>query len=105
MIRKQTQPNMAKVATIEFGYGSVHLIGGCKEFEDENIGVLYMDTQEPQPVGEKKAYKQPELTRDCDHEVLMTFENIESIDALIASLQDVKKTMILRNTSRNAELI
>lgn len=103
MIRKQTQLNMAKVATIEFGFGSVHMIAGCKDYEDKSIGVLFLDTQEPQTIGAKQPYEQPMIVKESDHEVLMTFENIESIDALISSLQDVKKTVKLSKVSNRVE--
>lgn len=105
MIRKQEHSEMAKVATVEFGRGRVHMIAGVKELADDTkLGILFLDTNdEPKQIGAKQAYNQPELVRDCDHEVVMTFENTESIDAVISSLIDVKKTMLISKATKKAE--
>lgn len=105
MIRKQEHSEMAQVATVEFGKGMVHMIAGVKELADStNIGILFLDTNDaPKQIGVKQKYEQPKLVRDCDHEIVMTFENIASIDAVIASLVDVKKTMMISKATRRPE--
>ena len=67
-------------AKLEFGTGDIRMTGALSN----NIGALCCITQPPHEIGEKVPVQA---------EVILTFSRTESIDALIAELQDVKAMM------------
>ncbi|HBZ23018.1 MAG TPA: hypothetical protein DEO47_01375 [Dorea longicatena] len=74
-------------AKMEFGTGDIRMTGALSG----GIGALCCITQEPHEIGEKVPV---EDSWDVDQaEVILTFTKTESIDALIAELQDVKAMM------------
>lgn len=74
-------------AKMEFGTGDIRMTGALSG----GIGALCCITQEPHEIGEKVPV---EDSWDVDQaEVILTFAKTESIDALIAELQDVKAMM------------
>lgn len=74
-------------AKLEFGTGDIR-VTGCFSY---GTGALCMITQEPHEIGSKAPV---EDTWSVDEaQVIMTFTKPESIDALIAELQDVKMFM------------
>lgn len=74
-------------AKMEFGTGDIRMTGALSG----GIGALCCITQEPHEIGERVPV---EDSWDVDQaEVILTFAKTESIDALIAELQDVKAMM------------
>lgn len=74
-------------AKMEFGTGDIRMTGALSG----GIGALCCITQEPHEIGEKVPV---EDTWDAEQaEVILTFTKTESIDVLIAELQDVKAMM------------
>lgn len=74
-------------AKMEFGTGDIRMTGALSN----GIGALCCITQIPHEIGEKVPV---EDTWNVDQaEVILTFSRTESIDALIAELQDVKAMM------------
>lgn len=72
---------------MEFGTGDIRMTGALSN----GVGALCCITQEPHKIGEKVSV---EDTWNVDQaEVILTFTKTESIDALIAELQDVKALM------------
>lgn len=74
-------------AKMEFGTGDIFLLGGLNEGD----GVLFCMTQEPHEINVRKPLEADWSAEKCD--VIMSFTRTESIDALIAELQDVKELM------------
>ncbi|MDO5540594.1 MAG: hypothetical protein Q4F83_11080 [Eubacteriales bacterium] len=74
-------------AKMEFGRGDIRMTG-CLSHE---IGALCCITQEPHEIGEKALVSDTWSVYEA--EVIMTFTATQSIDALIAELQEVKKMM------------
>jgi hypothetical protein len=75
-------------AKLEFGTGDIRMTG-CLSYD---TGALCMITQEPHEIGSKAPVKDAWSVNEA--QVIMTFTKTESIDALIAELQDVKKFML-----------
>lgn len=74
-------------AKMEFGTGDIRMTGALSN----GIGALCCITQEQHEIGEKVPV---EDTWNVDQaEVILTFSKTESIDTLIAELQDVKEMM------------
>ena len=74
-------------AKMEFGTGDIRMTGALSG----GIGALCCITQEPHETGEKVPVEDTWDTEQA--EVVLTFTKTESIDALIAELQDVKAMM------------
>lgn len=74
-------------AKMEFGTGDIRMTA----VQSYGIGALCCITQEPHEIGERVPVGDTWSTKEA--EVIMTFTKVESIDALIAELQDVKKLM------------
>lgn len=74
-------------AKMEFGTGDIRITGALSK----GIGALCCITQEPHGIGEKVPVEDTWNTDQA--EVILTFTRTESIDALIAELQDVKAMM------------
>lgn len=74
-------------AKLEFGTGDIRMTG-CFSHD---TGALCMITQEPHEIGSKAPVHDTWSVNEA--QVIMTFTKTESIDALIAELQDVKKFM------------
>lgn len=74
-------------AKMEFGTGDIFLLGGLNEGD----GVLFCMTQEPHEINERKKVEADWSAKKCD--VIISFTRTESIDALIAELQNVKAMM------------
>ena len=85
--RKGEKPMIKGKAKMEFGTGDIRMTGALSG----GIGALCCIIQEPHEIGEKVPV---EDTWDAEQaEVILTFTKTESIDALIAELQDVKAMM------------
>ena len=74
-------------AKLEFGTGDIRMTGALSN----NIGALCCITQPPHEIGEKVPVE--DGWDPVQAEAILTFSKIESIDALIAELQDVKAMM------------
>lgn len=74
-------------AKLEFGTGDIRMTG-CFSHD---IGALCMITQNPHEIGSKAPVSDTWNTQEA--QVIMTFTKTESVDALIAELQDVKLFM------------
>lgn len=74
-------------AKMEFGTGDIRMTGALSK----NIGALCCITQPPHEIGEKVPVE--DEWDPVQAEVILTFSRTESIDALIAELQDVKAMM------------
>lgn len=74
-------------AKMEFGTGDIRMTGALSG----GIGALCCITQEPHEIGEKVPVEDSWDVNQA--EVILTFAKTESIDALIAELQDVKAMM------------
>lgn len=74
-------------AKLEFGTGDIRMTGAFSN----GIGALCCITQEPHEIGEKVSVE--DTWNVSQTEVILTFTKTESIDALIAELQDVKALM------------
>ena len=74
-------------AKLEFGTGDIRMTGALSN----NIGALCCITQPPHEIGEKVPVE--DEWDPAQEEVILTFSRTESIDALIAELQDVKAIM------------
>lgn len=74
-------------AKMEFGTGDIRMTGALSS----DIGALCCITQKPHEIGERVPVEDGWNTDQA--EVIMTFTRTESIDALIAELQDVKTMM------------
>lgn len=74
-------------AKMEFGTGDIRMTA----VQSYGIGALCCITQEPHEIGERVPVSDTWSTKEA--EVIMTFTKTESIDALIAELQDVKLLM------------
>ena len=74
-------------AKMEFGTGDIRMTGALSG----GVGALCCITQEPHEIGEKVPVEDTWDTEQA--EVVLTFTKTESIDALIAELQDVKAMM------------
>lgn len=74
-------------AKLEFGTGDIRMTGCFSH----NTGALCMITQAPHEIGSKTPVSDTWNTQEA--QVIMTFTKTESIDALIAELQDVKMFM------------
>lgn len=72
---------------MEFGTGDIRMTGALSG----GIGALCCITQKPHEIGERVPVEDSWNTDQA--EVIMTFTRTESIDALIAELQDVKAMM------------
>lgn len=72
---------------MEFGTGDIGMTGALSS----DIGALCCITQKPHEIGERVPVEDGWNTDQA--EVIMTFTRTESIDALIAELQDVKAMM------------
>jgi hypothetical protein len=87
MKEKGGKPMIKGKAKMEFGTGDIRMTGALSG----DIGALCCITQEPHKIGERVLV---EDTWNVDQaEVILTFTKTESIDALIAELQDVKAMM------------
>ena len=87
MKEKGGKPMIKGKAKMEFGTGDIRMTGTLSG----DIGALCCITQEPHKIGERVSV---EDTWNVDQaEVILTFTKTESIDALIAELQDVKAMM------------
>lgn len=75
-------------AKLEFGTGDIRMTG-CQSY---GVGALCMITQEPHEIGSKAPVSDTWSVNEA--QVIMTFTKTESIDALIAELQDVKSLML-----------
>lgn len=75
-------------AKLEFGKGDIRMTGCFSH----GLGALCMITQEPHKIGEKAPVTDTWSTLEA--QTIMTFSKIESIDALIAELEDVKAFML-----------
>lgn len=74
-------------AKMEFGSGDIRMTGALSD----GIGALCCITQKPHKIGERLPVTDE---WDADQaEVILTFSRTESIDTLIAELQDVKAMM------------
>lgn len=74
-------------AKMEFGTGDIRMTGALSN----NIGALCCITQPPHEIGEKVPVE--DEWDSVQAEVILTFSRTESIDALIAELQDIKAMM------------
>lgn len=74
-------------AKMEFGTGDIRMTGALSN----GIGALCCITQEPHEIGEKVPVEDTWSVNQA--EVILTFTKTESIDTLIAELQDVKALM------------
>ena len=74
-------------AKLEFGTGDIRMTGALSN----NIGALCCITQPPHEIGEKVPVE--DEWNPVQAEVILIFSRTESIDALIAELQDVKAMM------------
>ena len=72
---------------MEFGTGDIRMTGALSS----DIGALCCITQKPHEIGERVPVEDGWNTDQA--EAIMTFTRTESIDALIAELQDVKAMM------------
>ena len=72
---------------MEFGTGDIRMTA----VQSYGTGALCCITQEPHEIGERIPVSDTWSTKEAD--VIMTFTKEESIDALIAELQDVKLLM------------
>jgi hypothetical protein len=77
---------------VVFGTGDVLVSGGVKEF-DRSIGVITLSEQEPQPIGTVTLHEVPKQIYTFEKPVSLIFNKPESIDALIRSLERVKRYM------------
>lgn len=85
--RKGGKPMIKGKAKMEFGTGDIRMTGALSG----DIGALCCITQEPHKIGERVLV---EDTWNVDQaEVILTFTKTESIDALIAELQALKRTL------------
>lgn len=85
--KKGEKPMIKGKAKMEFGTGDIRMTGALSG----GIGALCCITQEPHEIGEKVPVEDTWDTEQA--EVILTFTKTESIDALIAELQDVKAMM------------
>lgn len=74
-------------AKMEFGTGDIRMTGAL----GNNIGALCCITQPPHEIGEKVPVE--DEWDPVQAEVILAFSRTESIDALIAELQDIKAMM------------
>lgn len=74
-------------AKMEFGSGDIRMTGALSN----GVGELCCITQEPHEIGEKVPVE--DEWDPVQAEVILTFSKADSIDALIAELQDVKAMM------------
>ena len=72
---------------MEFGIGDIRMTGVLSQ----GVGALCCITQEPHKIGEKVPVTDSWNVDQA--EVILTFTKTESIDALIAELQDIKAMM------------
>ena len=75
-------------AKMEFGTGDIRMTT-CYSYE---IGALCCITQPIHQIGERVPVEDTWSPNEA--EVIMTFSKVESIDALIEELQDIKKLML-----------
>lgn len=73
---------------MEFGTGDIRMTGCISQ----DVGALCCITQESHEIGEKAPVSDTWNAKEA--QVIMTFTKTESIDALIAELEDVKALML-----------
>jgi hypothetical protein len=75
-----------------FGSGDVSVSGGVKEL-DRSVGIIALSEQEPQSIGTVTLHEVPKQIYTFEKPVSLVFNKPESIDALIRSLERVKRYM------------
>lgn len=79
--------NTQYVTVCEFGTGTIKMVQSKPKDGTVN---LYLKTQEPEPIGlvQEHSYKSID---DMKPEVVLMFKNIESLNAVILTLQELKE--------------
>lgn len=84
--------NTENVTVLEFGKGDVHLFNACINGK----GHVVLKSGKELPLGvidRKKHYKNKLTLENISPDVVMFFENTESIDIVIDQLSDLKRLM------------
>lgn len=77
-----------------FGTGDIGFNSGMYMEKDRHIGIVTFYNQEPRKIGSAGDIKAGTMVNINDFSVAMKFHKVESIDALIKSLNEVKSIML-----------
>ena len=90
---ERIQIGIHQVEVVEFGYGDIG-ITLSKHPHEQTYNLVYLGQQTPTPIGTKKPIKPGATTDDIEGiKVLLKFDKVESVDAMIRTLKNVKKSL------------
>ena len=90
---ERIQIGIHQVEVVEFGYGDIG-ITLSKMPDESTYNLIYLGQQSPTPIGTKKPIKPGATTDDIEGiRVCLKFDKVESVDAMIRTLKNVKKSL------------
>jgi hypothetical protein len=78
---------------IEFGHGDVNVIDALADDPDNTIGMLVLEEGSKRPIGESWKYS-CDKCMDVKPHTSLVFNNVQSLDVVLKSLQRVKDLML-----------
>jgi len=91
---ERIQIGIHQVEVVEFGYGDIG-ISLSKHPHGQTYNLVYLGQQSPKPIGTKKPIRPGTTTDDIEGiKVLLKFDKVESVDAMIRTLKNVKKSLL-----------
>jgi hypothetical protein len=91
---ERIQIGIHQVEVVEFGYGDIG-ITLSKHPHESTFNLIYLGQQSPTPIGTKKPIPQGTTTDDIEGiRVCLKFDKAESVDAMIRTLKNVKKSLL-----------
>ena len=91
---ERIQIGIHQVEVVEFGYGDIG-ITLSKMPDEETYNLIYLGQQTQTPIGTKKPIRPGTTTDDIEGiKVLLKFDKVESVDAMIRTLKNVKKSLL-----------
>lgn len=79
---------------LEFGYGDIEVAPGLLDSTKIIGAVCFFQSESTKRIGERSEIVTSELE---DTDVRFLFNNVESIDVVIAALEEAKKIMLIHN--------